>query len=226
MTPSSSAAFPVRLIGVHAVTPRTRLVQLDLEGHPFRFAAGQAVLLGTEAGGALKPYSVACAPADLLRHGWLELLMPADGVPQPPLVLSGPFGSFALPPADDRAALVLVAGGTGIAPLRAMLREELAASAPRALHVLYSARHAKEFAFLDELRAAEARGLLRLHLTVTRAGDDWAGARGRIDATRLGSVRPDGAARWLLCGPPAFVDDVSAALDALGVARRDIRFER
>lgn len=226
MTPPSVSPLPVTLVGVHAVTPRTRLLQLHLGGRPFAFQAGQAVLAGSAADGALKPYSVACAPADVRQHGWLELLVPSDAVPREPVAIAGPFGTFTRPPADDRAALVFVAGGTGIAPLRAMVREELTAAVPRRLHVLYSARHAAEFAFLDELQAAEARGQLQLHLTVTRGGDDWSGARGRVDASRLRAVRPHGPARWLLCGPPAFVDDIAHALDSLGVAAEDIRLER
>ena len=64
-------------------------MRLDLDGHPFEYAAGQAVLVGNRGSEARKPYSIACAPEDARRDGWIELLVGMDGDPQgdPPFTL-------------------------------------------------------------------------------------------------------------------------------------------
>jgi NAD(P)H-flavin reductase len=225
------------LVSVAAATPRTRVLRLGLEGVAFPYRAGQAVLAGRHGQVVRKPYSIACAPHQAAAHGAIELLVQVDadgGEPHlealAPGVLvdvEGPFGSFALPPADSGEPLVFVAGGTGISPLRAMLWEELASAAPRPVTVIYSARARAEFAYARELEGLAAAGRIGLHLTVTRhAGDDWHGYRGRVDAGLLLRLRPGAEARWLLCGPPAFVSDLALELDALGVPREHVIVER
>src|SRR5438105_1410428 len=109
-----------------------------------------------------KPYSLTVSPADVQREGWLELLVGVDdsGSAGPHLPLDagtlveidGPLGVFTFPsnPVDER--FLFIAGGTGIAPLRAMLHEALALP-HREIGVLYSARTPQEFAYEAELRA-------------------------------------------------------------------------
>lgn len=181
---------PVR--AVVAATPRTRILTLDLRGVPFEFGAGQAVMVGLHGSPLRKPYSIASAPSEVRRRSVLELLLLVDesGGPDPhleratagtPLDMEGPFGSFGLDDTVPDAAL-LVAGGTGIAPLRSMIVEWLsrdaerpgqaplasrAARAPQ-LSLVYSARLPEELAYREELEALQARGRLRLFLTVTR----------------------------------------------------------
>ena len=72
--------------------------------------------------------------------------------------------------------MLLVAGGTGIAPLRSMLGEALEPARSPIAHVIYSARTADEFAYRDELEALAADGRIDLTLTVTRDGDAWGAA--------------------------------------------------
>jgi ferredoxin-NADP reductase len=235
-TPAAPARVTLPLASVATATPRTRVLRLGLGDVAFPFHAGQAVLAGRHGQVVRKPYSIACAPHQAAAHGVLELLVQADpdgGEPHleslAPGVLvdvEGPFGSFALP-AGGAGPLVLIAGGTGIAPLRAMLWEELAAAAPRPVTVIYSARAREEFAFADELEQLAADRRITLHLTVTRqAGDDWQGYRGRVDAGLLMRLRPGTDARWLLCGPQAFVSDLARELEALGVPHDHVVVER
>jgi ferredoxin-NADP reductase len=222
---------------VLVATPRTRLLRLGLRHQTFAFRAGQAVLAGRHGQVVRKPYSIACAPHQAAAEQALELLVQVDAEAGEPHLealapgmlvdVEGPFGSFTLPASLGAEPLVLLAGGTGIAPLRAMLWEELDAAAPRPVTVIYSARRREEFAFVGELEALAGAGRIALHLTVTRQGaDDWTGYRGRVDAGLLLRLRPGPDARWLLCGPPAFVSDVSLELQALGVARDHIVVER
>lgn len=229
-----SITVPVR--EVVAATPRTRILSLDVRQAPFDFAAGQAVMVGLHRSPLRKPYSIASAPSEVRRHAVLELLLLVDdsGGPDPHLEratagttldVEGPFGSFGLDHAVPDAAL-LVAGGTGIAPLRSMIVEWLgAARAPR-LALVYSARSSDELAYRDELEAVQTSGRLSLDLTVTREGEPWTGRRGRIDEALLAKALPSPRAHVVVCGPPRLVDDVRSALPRLGVAEERFHIQR
>jgi len=216
-------------------TPRARIVRLDLGGTRFEYSPGQAVLAARHDYPERKPYSIASAPEDAAREDMLELLVgvETDGQPGPHLTLDpgapvdveGPFGTFTFPdnPAEQRFGFI--AGGTGIAPLRAMLRHALTL-AHDDIGVLYSARAPDEFAYEAELRGLAASGLIRLRQTVTRASEvAWSGARGRLDRQALRELILDPATLCFVCGPPALVADVPALLIEIGVPRARIRLE-
>ncbi len=102
---------------------------------------------------------------------------------------------------------MFIAGGTGIAPLRAMLRHALAIP-HSGIGLLYSARTADEFAYQEEFRALARDGRLELKQMVTRAaGEDWTGGRGRIGPAVLEPLVHDPATLCFICGPAAMVDE-------------------
>ena len=215
-------------------TPRARIVRIDLDGAPFDYAAGQAVLVGA-AGGPKRPYSLAASPEETRRDGCLELLVGVDaaGNPGPHLILErgrtvdveGPLGSFTFPPAPAEQRFVFIAGGTGIAPLRAMLHHALAIPHQQ-IGLFYSARTPDEFAYEAELRALAQEGRMELRQTVTRTVDDaWSGSRGRIGRAELEALVHDPATLCFICGPPALVAEMPAHLAELGIGRSRIRIE-
>ena len=226
--------LPIR--EVLPATPRAHIVRLDLDGHPFEYAAGQAVLVGNQGSETRKPYSIACAPEDARRDGWIELLVGMDEDPQggPAFTLrrgatvdvEGPLGTFTFPAAPVEGRFLFIAGGSGIAPLRAMLRHAL--QIPHAnVGLLYSARTPDDFAYESELRALADAGHIELRQTVTRAGDtiDWRGARGRIGRVELGQLVHDPETLCFVCGPPTLVDEVPKLLEEIGVGPSRIRIE-
>jgi ferredoxin-NADP reductase len=226
--------LPVR--SVAATTPLTRLIRLDLGTRPFVFQAGQAALIGAHGQTERRPYSIASSPEDAARHRRLEFLVKVDalGTIGPHLTsvaagsridLEGPSGAFTLGP-TPASAYLFVAGGTGISPLRAMLRHLIATAAGAALSVLYSARVPEELAFRDELERLARRGLIRLHLAVTgQAAGPWDGIRGRISVEALARALPSSDAVCYLCGPPAMVEDVPPLLRRLGLPSSHVRTE-
>jgi NAD(P)H-flavin reductase len=142
--------------------------------------------------------------------------------------LEGPLGSFIFPELPAQQRLLFVAGGTGIAPLRAMIDHALRHHADARLSLLYSVRRPDEFAFLDELRAHEKAGRLQLHVTVTRddAASAWAGGRGRIGRSHFEDVLHEPAGTLcFVCGPPQMVAESVATLQLLGVPETQIRTE-
>ena len=216
-------------------TPRARIARLDLDDHPFEYAPGQAVSIASHGHDNRRPYSIASAPEDAQRDGYLELLVgvDAEGKPGPHLSLDpgalvdveGPLGTFTFPPDPEERRFVFIAGGTGIAPLRAMLRHALVVP-HRNIGLFYSARTPDEFAFERELRELAGAGEIELRQTVTRATDtDWSGARGRLDREALEELVHDPATLCFVCGPPALVDEMPKILTDLGIPPSRIKIE-
>ena len=216
-------------------TPRARIARLDLDGQTFDYAPGQAVLVASHGQETRRPYSVASAPEDARLHGWLELLVGVnvDGTPGPHFTLEpgelvdvdGPVGSFTFPPAPEERRFVFIAGGTGIAPLRAMMQRALHLP-HRNIGLFYSVRTPDEFAYEEELRALAQRGEIELRQTVTRATDtDWTGPRGRLNRDALAEMVHDPATLCFICGPPALVDEMPRILAELGIPPQRIKIE-
>jgi NAD(P)H-flavin reductase len=225
--------LPIR--DVLPATPRARVVRIDLGGQAFRYAPGQAVVIGAHGGTERRTYSIAASPLQTQRQGCLELLIGVDasGKPGSKLALEpgrlvdveGPLGSFMFPPQPEERRFVFIAGGTGIAPLRAMLHHALMIP-EHAIGVFYSARTPDEFAYRDELQTLADAGRIELRQTVTRTGgDDWRGARGRIDRAELQPLIHDPATLCFICGPPSLVEDMPRLLRELGVAPARIKID-
>ena len=226
------------LARVEAVTPRSRLILLDLSGQSFPFQAGQAVMVHTPGSAGPRAYSIASSPERAAELSGIELLVGLGDTPpdQHPLTslplgsrveLEGPLGSFVFPPDATDTHLLFVAGGTGIAPLRAMLDQALRRHPAHRAALMYSARRADEFAFLPEFEALALAGALELHRTVTRDDDEWAGRRGRIGRAHFEAVLHDpGRTMCFVCGPPQMVDESVTTLTALGVPEAAIRREQ
>ena len=129
-------------------TPRAAVVRISLEGSAFPYLPGQALLVGSH-GHPRRPYSIADAPAQARRDDCLELLvgLDADGLAGPHLMLEsgrlvdleGPIGNFTFPEHPAERRFLFIAGGTGIAPLRSMLRHALTVPHDE-IGVCYSAR--------------------------------------------------------------------------------------
>src|ERR1051326_4046533 len=121
----------LRIRDVETATPRAMLVHVELGDHGFDYAAGQAVLVAPHGVTPRRPYSIASAPEDAKRSGIVDLLIGIDGgdgeaafeaAPGAVLGVDGPVGSFTFPENPPQRHFLFIAGGTGIAPLRAMLR--------------------------------------------------------------------------------------------------------
>jgi ferredoxin-NADP reductase len=215
--------------------PRARIVRLDLEGQSFPYRAGQAVLIASHGAEKRKPYSIAGAPEDAMSDGSLELLIGVNDTGQPGLHLQvtpgalvdleGPVGHFTFPDAPVERRFLFVAGGTGIAPLRAMYRHSVAQGYGD-VSVLYSARSPDDFAYAAELQELAGQGRIDLRMTVTREADQaWTGQRGRIGRDLLRPLLHGPETLCFICGPRALVDDMPKLLADLGVSRDRIRIE-
>ena len=225
---------PIR--DVLSATPRTSIVRIDLDGAEFPYRAGQAVIAGAHGGDRRRPYSIADAPNHARAQGCLELLVAVhgDAAHAPPFALTpgtlvdieGPLGRFTLPDNAPERRFLFIAGGTGIAPLRAMYRHAL--TMPHyEIGVLYSARTPVDFAYEPELRALAADRQIELELRVTRDESlgNWSGTRGRFNSVDLAPLVHGRETLCFVCGPPTLVEEIPKALEELGVPRTRIRTE-
>jgi ferredoxin-NADP reductase len=143
------------------------------------------------------------------------------------VAVAPPRGRFTVDPARP-GEVVLIAGGIGITPLRAML-QALAARPGRAGRVVlhYLARGPEGLVWHDEFaRLAASWPAFRYRPRVTGAAPEWAGARGRPGAAELVAELADpAAADYYLCAPVAMIDEICAALAGLGVPAARLHHE-
>lgn len=234
MPPSVLTTLPARSL-VRA-SSRAALLTLAVEDGVYRFRPGQAVLLGAHGSRVRKPYSIASSPADVRDRRVLEFLVGVDTgdvesrldvSPGSPVDVEGPFGSFVLPDPLPASRVLLVAGGTGIAPLRSMWRHLVAGGAGRAITLAYSVRTLADVAFGDEIRDHVARRQMKLVLTVSRERSVDSSIRtGRFTREVVGPLVAAGDVVACVCGPTGFVRDVVLMLSASGVPAERIVQER
>ncbi|HEY2555940.1 MAG TPA: oxidoreductase, partial [Diaminobutyricibacter sp.] len=125
--------------------------------------------------------------------------------------------------------LLLIAGGSGVVPFRAMLRHRVAAGSKTAIRLLYSARSLDEALYREELLSLASDEHLDVRLALTRAWPDrWHGHRGRITPELLRDVSWPAEDRPLIyvCGPTAFVEAIPGQLVDIGHDPSRIRTER
>ena len=144
-------------------TPRVRTIVLDVPGWPGH-RAGQHldVRLTAEDGyRAEREYSIASAPGEplaitveRLEDGEVSPYLTEELRSGDELELRGPIGGYFVWDGDDGAPLLLLAGGSGVVPLRAMLRHRQRSGSPVPARLLYSARTLDDVIYRRELDAA------------------------------------------------------------------------
>jgi ferredoxin-NADP reductase/Fe-S-cluster-containing hydrogenase component 2 len=141
--------------------------------------------------------------------------------------IEAPNGTFIFT-GNEAQSVVLIAGGVGITPMMSAARFLTETSWPGKVHLILGFRSPRDFIFRQEIADLQARNT-NLSVTVVMSRPDnepWPGATGHIDAELLTSAVPEIACQRVhLCGPPAMMEGVKAALLGLGVPASQIKTE-
>jgi ferredoxin-NADP reductase len=228
-----------RVVDTIQETQRAKSLVLDLPNWPGH-RAGQHVdirLTADDGYQAERGYSIASAPGDdrvmltidRLQRGEVSPYLTDVVEPGDELEMRGPIGGYFVWEASLSGPLLLISGGSGIVPVRAMLRHWAAARPPVEVRLLHSARSLDDVIYLDELMRLAAFEEVDLRIALTRAWpDNWRGHRGRVDRDFLKGTAwpPQDRPRIYVCGPTAFVEAATAALVENGQQPNTIKTER
>jgi NAD(P)H-flavin reductase len=228
----SARRFVVELVARSPLSSRVDRLRFAART-PFAWAAGQhLVVVGAEGQATFLPYSIASAN-NPRKAGEFELAVAihagADLMDTLPLgaelEVEGPAGSFTWQAAPSPAAL-LVGVGTGIAPLRALIEEELARASETRLLLLAGHRAPEDVLFADDFaRLAAEHSRFHFIPTLTSGSSTWHGRRGRVQAQLLEAVSSLGQLDAYVCGRIDMVSEVLRSLVAHGVSESRIRSE-
>jgi ferredoxin-NADP reductase len=211
-----------RVVELATETARAKSIVLkppDWGGHQ----AGQHVdvrLTAPDGYQAQRSYSIASAPEDShlvltveeIDDGEVSPYLTEELRPGDELELRGPIGGYFVWDSAQRGPLQLFGGGSGIVPLRAMLRHRAATGATTPTRLLYSVRSLEDMIYRQELLDASDQPGLDVQVALTRSWpENWTGHRGRVDAALLDAhAWPVTERPWIyICGPTGFVEAIS-----------------
>ncbi len=219
-------------------TPKVRTISLsvpDWAGHQ----AGQHLdlrLTADDGYQASREYSIASAPGEpvaitveRLDDGEVSPYLTQELGPGDELEVRGPVGGYFIwdPAVSGTTPLLLLAGGSGVVPLRAMLRHRSRIGSSVPVRLLYSVRSLADVIYRSEL-AAEPDGVQVIYTLTRQQPAGWTGYARRVDQAMISEVAWPVAQAPLayVCGPTNFVEAVAADLVALGYPPLRVRTER
>jgi ferredoxin-NADP reductase len=221
-------------------TPKVATLTIDVpawSGH----LAGQHVdvrLTADDGYQTQRSYSIASPPEEArvaitverLEDGEVSPYLVGELRPQDKLELRGPIGGFFVWRAGDPRPLLLIAGGSGVVPLMAMIRHRAAVGDRTPVHLLYSSRTFEDIIYRSELdRLGAANQTLEVSHTLTRAQPPgWKGYSRRLDRAMIDEVAwPAGDhPQVFICGPTSFVEAAAGLLVDHGYEPGWIKTER
>lgn len=232
------ASYKAKVLEIVNETPRVKLFRLEMP-NGFNFVPGQFLmasidgLYGKEGALVKRSYSIASSPLD---KDYIELCITrADqgtfSVAMHELDtgdtvnISGPYGVFSLKlPVPENATFV--AGGSGIAPIRSMLRTLCSSSpVPDGLRLFYGFRSPHEFIYRDELQGYADKQKLSLHTTIDKPAEGWTGDIGFVPEI-LPKYCDYKKSDVYICGPPVMVPATIKVLAGIGFDEKRIYREQ
>jgi len=230
-----------RVVELRDETATARTIALAVRDWPGHIA-GQHVdvrLTAPDGYSAVRSYSIASGPnsdgrieitVERLANGEVSPYLTTELMVGDDLELRGPIGGWFVWHRDQTEPIQLVAGGSGIVPLMAMIRSRALAGSSAPFRLLYSVREPGAVFYRDELWALSDRdhSVIVTYAYTRVTPKDSPRPPGRIDATLIAT----GTWPWNLnptsyvCGPTSFVENATDLLIAVGHGRKNIRTER
>ena len=228
------------VVAVHAETKTARSLDVEIPDWPGNLAGQHLDLRLTAPDGytATRSYSIASASpgnriqiaVDRLPEGEVSPYLVDDVIVGDELELRGPLGGWFVWHPKQTEPIQLIAGGSGVVPLVAMLRAHETSGSGAKLRLMYSVRAPDDIFFVDELMALAASSS-RLEITwiyTRKAPDGWPTPAGRITRELLAESTIPAAEEptVFVCGPTGFVETVADILVDLGHPSSRVKTER
>ena len=221
-------------------TAKVSSIAIDVPGWPGHLAGQHVDMRLTAEDGyqAQRSYSIASAPeasgvtitVERLDDGEVSPYLVGELRAKDKVELRGPIGGYFVWRAPGDRPLLLIAGGSGVVPLMAMIRHRVAARDGTPVRLLYSSRTLDDVIYRDELeQLASADSSLDVRQTLTRSHPDgWRGYSRRLDRQMIEDVawpaQPVPAV--FICGPTSFVEAAASLLVEHGYDPGWIKTER
>ncbi len=223
---------------VHEEAPDVKTIRLRFqEGHDFSFRVGQYVLvhIPMEREQETKPYSISTLPSELLETNCIELcikrveggfastymhsLKPGDR-----LHVSGPMGRFLFtePPDSD---IVFLATGTGVSPLRSMIRRAFETGTNKEMWLFFGARTEKEIIWRQEFERLTKQHE-NFHYIPVLSREQWPGETGYVQDVMKRKFADYTGKDYYIAGVKPMVEQVAALLQELGVPAERVHTEK
>jgi ferredoxin-NADP reductase len=226
------------VVNVVPETPRVKTIAFDVPGWPGH-RAGQHVdvrLTAEDGYQAQRSYSIASVPdgtrlqltVERLEDGEVSPYL-TDGLrPGDRIELRGPVGGYFVWEPAQGGPLLLVAGGSGVVPLMAMIRARAVAGSDVDTRLLFSSRSWEDVIYREELERRGSDGLTVVHTLTRSQPPGWTGHARRVDAKMLAEVGPSPAELpgVYVCGPTPFVEAAAEALVELEHEPHRVKTER
>jgi ferredoxin-NADP reductase len=225
-----------KVAAVAAETASVRTITLDVPDWPGHRAGQHLDIRLTDEDGyvAERSYSVASAPGEpvaitveRLDDGEVSPYLTDELRAGDDLELRGPIGGYFVWEPGDGGPLLLLAGGSGIVPLRSILRHRERTGSTVPIRLLYSSRTLDDVIYRVEFDMA-ASGVEVVHTLTRHQPPGWTGYARRVDAALLAEVAWPAAGTPLayVCGPTSFVEAASQALVQGGYPPQRVKTER
>jgi ferredoxin-NADP reductase len=230
-----------RVVALHNETATARTITLDVQDWPGHIA-GQHVdvrLTASDGYSAVRSYSIASAPnsenrveltVERLPDGEVSPYLTQEVAPSDRLDVRGPIGGWFVWRTQQTEPIQLIAGGSGIVPLMAMIRTRASSGSTAPFRLLYSVREPEGVFYRDELQAVSDHDhSVTVEYVYTRTTPkDWPRPAGRIDAALIANTTwPSSVVpTCYVCGPTSFVESAAGLLTACGNSPDRIRTER
>lgn len=241
---SAALSIPKSINGVissvKALTHDIHEITIKLDEVIPKYLAGQYADLSVP--GLIKKarsYSFACAPQGenvdeikfFIRHvpggemtGWIH----QENRLNQRVNVTGPYGTFWLRESTD--PMLCIAGGSGMAPIKALLEQVSAKGFNRKVVYMFGARTKSDLYCLDEMQqiTKSANGQFEFIPVLSRESDDsdWDGLRGQITDFILPNVIDLPKSQAYLCGPPGMIDTAIVRLEQAGVNKENIFYDK
>jgi ferredoxin-NADP reductase len=229
------------VVALHDETATARTITLEAPDWPGH-VAGQHVdvrLTAPDGYSAVRSYSIASAPnsegrvqitVERLPNGEVSPYLTQEVMVGDRLELRGPIGGWFVWRSQQTEPVQLIAGGSGIVPLMAMIRSRVSAGSTASFRLLYSVREPGAVFYRDELRTLSDRdrSVMVTYAFTRTAPKDWPRPPSRVDGALIAEVTwpPNLAPSCYVCGPTPFVETVANFLTTSGNDRDKIRTER